>query len=52
MVQILQVTLREAQFKSKIPAGSKAVVKVVFGESEKNFPNPRVIKGDICNFYG
>lgn len=52
MVQILQITLREAEFKIKTGAGAKTAVKVFFAESEKSFPSPKMIKNDVCNFYG
>lgn len=52
MVQILQITLKEAQFKNKLSSSTKALVKIKFGEIEKSYPTPRNIKDQICKFYG
>ena len=52
MVQIVQVTLKEAEFKDNLAPNAKALVSVRFGESKKSFPNPRIIKNLVCNFYG
>lgn len=52
MVQVLQITLREAEFKNKLTPNAKALVRIKFGDSEKSFPNSRNIKNEICKFYG
>ena len=52
MVQILQITLRTAEFKSKLSSASKALLKLSFGDSEKPFPHPRIIKDNMIKFDG
>lgn len=52
MVQILQITLRTAEFKNKLAFAAKAHLKLSFGESEKAFPHPRVIKDEFIKFDG
>ena len=52
MVQILQITLRTLEFKNRLAHSSKAQLKLSFGEIEKPFPHPRVIKDDRIKFDG
>lgn len=52
MVQVLQVTLRTAEFKNKLLHSAKALLKLSFGDVEKPFPHPRVIKDQIIRFDG
>lgn len=52
MVQILQITLRTAEFKSKLSSASKALLKLSFGDAEKPFPHPRIVKDNMIKFDG